>query len=195
MDQHRTSRSPHRLCLGLPPPPGQPGPRRGRQNGPRLVDQPREPVSPQVGTARPRAKPTSRRTNPRRKSMNIGLDIGYGATKTISGNWRSTFPSVVGTPDKARSSLNENESIILLSPDHVQVGEGAVRQSRFIAPREDRAWITSEHDALPQIRSSPAFLPPAHRPAGHGRCSVQTSDALCCQSPPWPCEPLVRETG
>jgi hypothetical protein len=76
--------------------------------------------------------------------MNIGLDIGYSATKTISGDRRATFPSVVGTPDKARFSLNGNESIVLLSPDHVQVGEGAVRQSRFIAPREDRAWVTSE---------------------------------------------------
>ncbi len=35
---------------------------------------------------------------------------------------------------KARFSLNGNESIVLLSPDHVQVGEGAVRRSRFIAP-------------------------------------------------------------
>jgi PRTRC genetic system protein D len=76
--------------------------------------------------------------------MNVGLDVGYSATKTISGNRRSTFPSVVGTPDRARFSLNGNESIVLLSPDHVQVGEGAVRQSRFIAPREDRAWITSD---------------------------------------------------
>jgi plasmid segregation protein ParM len=75
--------------------------------------------------------------------VNIGLDIGYSATKTISGKRHITFPSVVGTPDKARFSLNGNSSIVLVCPDHVQVGEGAVSQSRFLNRREDRGWIES----------------------------------------------------
>lgn len=75
--------------------------------------------------------------------MNIGLDIGYSAVKAITGNRRATFPSLVGTPDQARFSLTESESIILNHPTRVQVGAGAARQSRHIKRREDRAWIES----------------------------------------------------
>jgi len=78
--------------------------------------------------------------------MNIGLDIGYSATKAVSsGRRRVTFPSVVGTPDRARFSLNgADSSIVLIEPDHVQVGEGAIVQSRFLHRREDRRWIESD---------------------------------------------------
>ena len=76
--------------------------------------------------------------------MNIGLDIGYSAVKAVSGGRRVTFPSVVGTPDKARFSLSGNTSIILVEPDHVQVGDGAIAQSRFLHRREDRRWVESD---------------------------------------------------
>lgn len=78
--------------------------------------------------------------------MQIGLDIGYSHIKAISGNRRVILPSVVGTPDRARFSLNPNatSSIILTAPDHVQVGEEAVSQSRFLKRREDRGWIESD---------------------------------------------------
>ncbi len=75
--------------------------------------------------------------------MNIGLDVGYSAVKAISGDRRVTFPSVVGTPDKARFSLDAGTAIVLTAPEHVQVGEGAVTQSRFLNRREDRSWIES----------------------------------------------------
>jgi plasmid segregation protein ParM len=73
--------------------------------------------------------------------MNIGLDIGYSATKTVSGRRQVTFPSAVGTPEKARFSLGDNGSIVLVQPEHIQVGEGAVQQSRFLRRREDRKWV------------------------------------------------------
>ena len=76
--------------------------------------------------------------------MNAGMDVGYSATKAVSGDRRVTFPSVVGTPDKARFSLNGNQSIVLVAPDHVQVGEGAISQSRFLNRREDRRWTESD---------------------------------------------------
>ncbi len=77
--------------------------------------------------------------------MNIGLDVGYSAVKGVSGQRRVTFPSVVGTPDRARFSLNSQEdNIILTMPDHVLVGQGAVEQSRFVHRREDRRWIESD---------------------------------------------------
>lgn len=77
--------------------------------------------------------------------MNTGLDIGYSATKAVSGERRVTFPSVTGTPDKARFSLNGGaDTIILTQPAHVQVGEGAVTQSRFLNRREDRQWVQSD---------------------------------------------------
>jgi len=76
--------------------------------------------------------------------MNIGLDIGYSAVKAVAGDRRVTFPSAVGTPDKARFSLNGTNAIILLQPDHVQVGQEAILQSRFLNRREDRHWIESD---------------------------------------------------
>lgn len=76
--------------------------------------------------------------------MNIGLDIGYSHTKAVSGDRPPViFPSVVGTPDKARFSLNSETSIILTYPRHVQVGTGAVTHSRFLQRREDRHWVES----------------------------------------------------
>jgi plasmid segregation protein ParM len=76
--------------------------------------------------------------------MNAGLDVGYSHTKAVAGERRAHFPSVVGTPDKARFSLNGNaNSIILQEPQAVAVGEGAVMQSRFLHRREDRRWIES----------------------------------------------------
>ena len=54
--------------------------------------------------------------------MNIGLDVGYSAVKAVSGGRRVTFPSAVGTPERARFSLNGASSIVLVQPDHVQVG-------------------------------------------------------------------------
>lgn len=73
--------------------------------------------------------------------MNIGIDIGYSAVKAASGQKRVIFPSVVGTPDKARFSLNGSQTLIMAAPEHVAVGEGAIQQSRFVHRREDRAWI------------------------------------------------------
>ena len=77
--------------------------------------------------------------------MNIGLDVGYSAVKAIAGERRVTFPSVVGTPDRARFSLNgaDASSIILTEPASVLVGEGAVLQSRHLKRREDRGWVES----------------------------------------------------
>lgn len=77
--------------------------------------------------------------------MNIGLDVGYSSTKAVARGRRVTFPSVVGTPDRARFSLDsaDAESIILAEPDHVLVGAGAVLQSRHLKRREDRRWTES----------------------------------------------------
>jgi hypothetical protein len=78
-------------------------------------------------------------------AMNIGLDLGYSAVKAVSAKRWVDFPSVVGTPDKARFSFPENGAgIILTSPAHVLVGEEAVTQSRFVNRREDRLWIESD---------------------------------------------------
>ena len=76
--------------------------------------------------------------------MNLGIDLGYSAVKMVADQRRKTFPSVVGTPDLGRFSLGEqNDNIILTTPAHVLVGEGAMSQSRFVNRREDRAWIES----------------------------------------------------
>lgn len=83
--------------------------------------------------------------------MNIGIDIGYSAVKAVSGDRRVTFPSIVGSPDVSRFGLDgETRDIVLeSSTGPLLVGGGAVEQSRFVARREDRAWIESaEYHAL-----------------------------------------------
>ena len=79
--------------------------------------------------------------------MKAGIDLGYNATKVMSDRGRGMFISVVGTPDRARFSLNgTGQDIVLTIPGDGQwlVGEGAVVQSRFATRREDRGWIESE---------------------------------------------------
>jgi len=77
--------------------------------------------------------------------MNIGLDIGYSRTKVVGDRGRVDFPSVTGTPDTARFSLNgAQDDMILTYPYHVQVGESAIVQSRHSMRREDRDWIEGE---------------------------------------------------
>lgn len=77
--------------------------------------------------------------------MNIGLDVGYAATKAVSGERRVNLPSIVGTPDKARFSVNGTDNMILTMPDGkaFQVGQAAILQSRFVDRQEDRGWIES----------------------------------------------------
>jgi len=79
--------------------------------------------------------------------MNTGLDVGYSAVKAIAGDRRVTFPSVVGTPDRARFSLDgegANDIVLNLSDGTFLVGQGAVEQSRFAPRWEDRDWIKSD---------------------------------------------------
>jgi len=77
--------------------------------------------------------------------MNVGIDLGYSSVKAVAGGRRTTFPSVVGTPEMSRFSLGEHdENLVLAAPAHVLVGEGAMAQSRFINRREDRGWIESD---------------------------------------------------
>jgi len=78
--------------------------------------------------------------------MHTGVDVGYNATKAVTDRRRVTFPSAVGSPDRASFSLNATEStgIVMLAPTHTLVGEEAVNQSRFLNRREDRKWIDSD---------------------------------------------------
>jgi plasmid segregation protein ParM len=79
--------------------------------------------------------------------MNAGIDLGYSSVKAIGGTGRAvTFPSVVGTPDKGRFSLNGHNDIVLEVPGNgvCLIGESAVVQSRFIDRREDRGWIEGD---------------------------------------------------
>jgi len=79
--------------------------------------------------------------------MNVGIDIGYSSVKTVAGPDRLvTFPSVVGTPDRARFAVNSTDGQVIIDlPGEGSwlVGEGAITQSRFVDRREDRGWIAS----------------------------------------------------
>lgn len=80
--------------------------------------------------------------------MIIGLDVGYSEVKLVRGvgeRDRVIFPSVVGTPDQSRFGVDDKTGMIILEhPRHVQVGLGAISQSKFVSRREDRNWIESK---------------------------------------------------
>lgn len=77
--------------------------------------------------------------------MNLGYDGGYNAVKAVTEARRVSFPSVTGTPERARFSLNGHVEDIVLTIGHDTwlIGESAISQSRFVQRREDRAWIQS----------------------------------------------------
>jgi hypothetical protein len=64
-------------------------------------------------------------------SLLTGIDSGYRATKAVTDQHRVTFPSVAGSPDRARFALGDGspQSIVLLALNHLRIGAKAVRQS------------------------------------------------------------------
>lgn len=80
--------------------------------------------------------------------MNIGIDIGYSSVKAVGGPDRLVnFPSVVGTPDRARFAVGgaDGQIVLNLPGDGTWlVGEEAIAQSRFVDRHEDRGWIASD---------------------------------------------------
>lgn len=77
--------------------------------------------------------------------MIVGIDGGYSAFKTLTDDKTVHLPSVAGTVDKARFTMNGHHDIILSvnGQGQMMVGDAAIRQSRFAARREDRGWIES----------------------------------------------------
>ena len=49
--------------------------------------------------------------------MNCGVDIGYSRTKIVGDKLRCDFASLVGTPDRARFSLDGTEKGITFETD------------------------------------------------------------------------------
>jgi plasmid segregation protein ParM len=77
--------------------------------------------------------------------MIVGIDIGYGYTKTCANDHQAIFPSVVGSYARSRFALTPDDYIVLSREnDKVLVGQGAVEQSRFRHRLEDRNWIHSD---------------------------------------------------
>lgn len=76
--------------------------------------------------------------------MQLGLDVGYNATKCVSASKRAKFPSVTGSPDVAGFSFNGDDGMVLTHPYHVSVGEQAIEQSASLDARIDRAWLGSD---------------------------------------------------
>lgn len=84
--------------------------------------------------------------------MELGLDVGYNATKMVTDKGAVTFLSEVGTLDRAHFDVRgallgdslDGYTIALRLPRPVLVGAGAVEQSRYHIRRQDRGWITSD---------------------------------------------------
>jgi plasmid segregation protein ParM len=79
--------------------------------------------------------------------MDAGIDIGYSSVKAISGDRRTIFQSVIGTPERSRFSLhdNSNDGLVLNDTGGTWlVGDAAVTQSRFVSRREDATWYLGD---------------------------------------------------
>ena len=78
--------------------------------------------------------------------MRVGIDGGYSGFKATNGTTTTYLPSAVGTVNRARFSLDGQADIILdmAGKGEKMVGEVAIRQSRFLARKEDRDWINSD---------------------------------------------------
>ena len=95
--------------------------------------------------------------------MKIGVDVGYSEIKAVYGEKMVSFPSIVGSPDESRFSLNgtgEDSSVIEFDGQSYLVGAEALTQSRFAMRKQDRGWINSQEykilflTALAQITKS-----------------------------------------
>ncbi len=75
----------------------------------------------------------------------LGIDIGYSAVKACSAPGSVVeFPSVVGTPDTARFSMDAGaDDLISVGGHDALVGYDAVLQSRMLQRREDRYWYST----------------------------------------------------
>lgn len=79
--------------------------------------------------------------------MRIGVDVGYSETKAVYGEKMIIFPSIVGSPDESRFSLNgtgKDNSVIEVDGQSYLVGTEALAQSRFAPRKQDRDWINSQ---------------------------------------------------
>ena len=95
--------------------------------------------------------------------MRIGIDVGYNAVKAVYGEKMVVFPSIVGSPDESRFSLNgtgNDNSVIEVDGQGYLIGTEALAQSRFATRKQDRGWINSQEykvlflTALAQITKS-----------------------------------------
>ncbi|NPU90213.1 MAG: ParM/StbA family protein [Fervidobacterium sp.] len=74
----------------------------------------------------------------------VAIDIGYNSTKFFSngGAIKGQFPSVTGTPDKARYKFaGSDPKEIVIDGTTWFYGDDAVTLSRVVQRREDRNWI------------------------------------------------------
>ncbi len=97
------------------------------------------------------------------EKMWISVDVGYSETKAVYGEKMIVFPSIVGSPDESRFSLNgtgEDNSVMEFDGQSYLVGAEALAQSRFAMRKQDRGWINSQEykilflTALAQITES-----------------------------------------
>lgn len=81
--------------------------------------------------------------------MNLGLDLGYNEVKGVADSRRFSFPSVVGTPNISRFSMNGGVNDIVIESDgrHWLVGTGT-QTSRFVSRPEGRDWLTTDEYGL-----------------------------------------------
>jgi hypothetical protein len=76
--------------------------------------------------------------------MDVGFDGGFYATKAVSGDRVSHFPSFATKPAESLFSLNGHATVIIAS-EHGRhlVGDEAVKKGRTGARKESSAWIMS----------------------------------------------------
>lgn len=81
--------------------------------------------------------------------MNIGIDVGFSATKALGDGGKSVlFPSVVGTPQYRHTfSLGQAGGLALRLEDsqaYTPIGDTALLQSQYSSGSRDSAWVLED---------------------------------------------------
>lgn len=95
--------------------------------------------------------------------MNIGVDIGFYATKAIRGKARVIFPSFIARPVYSKMSLNSHGRIeiesesgqFLLGDEAIRIGQGARQETaQWVGSPE---WLSLFYGALSELTEATQF--------------------------------------
>lgn len=95
--------------------------------------------------------------------MNIGIDVGFYATKAVGNRTQTIFPSFAVPPVRSRLSLNGHDRIViesesgtfLVGDEAVRIGQGARQETAHWVGSPE--WLTLFYSALSELTDATRF--------------------------------------